>query len=81
MKRFFRILWLKAYIKRCLRIVELKASGDWFVVIFPATKDEGYGIYHPWRIHYKATNSTYGEAKLRADHYNEYLIEDNSLDR
>lgn len=67
MKRFFRILWLKMI-------------GDWFKVVCSPDGKE-WGIYHPWRIHYKATNSTYGEAKLRADLYNSYLIEDNSLGR
>ena len=67
MKRFFRILWLRMI-------------GDWFEVVRSSDGKE-WGIYHPWRIYYKATNSTYGEAKLRANHYNEYLIEDNSLGR
>jgi hypothetical protein len=67
-KRFFRILWLKA-------------SGDWFKIVVPSTNDEGYGIHHPWRIHYPGMTDTYEGAKKRADTYNEYLIKGNSFER
>jgi hypothetical protein len=68
MKRFFKILWLKA-------------SGDWFRIVVPSTNDEGYGISHPWRIHYAELDDTFEGAKKRVNTYNEYLIKDNSLGR